>query len=173
MAGTDEGGAAGAAGTPGAPRWMRVALVVSLAANLLVAGVVVGAMLHGPDGGPRGAIGDIGLGPFTGAFAPEDRRAMRDDFLARAADFRAMRDREHADFAAVLAALRAEPFDRAALEAALGSLRDRLAQRMDLGRDIMLDRLSAMTPAARAAFADRLEEMLRHPRHGGPGGDGD
>jgi|GEM_PF-135646 len=151
-----------------APLWMRLALVASLAANLLVAGVVVGAMLDGHGGGPRGVIGDIGLGPFTGAFAPEDRKAMREAFMARAPDLRAMRDQERQDFRAVLDALRAEPYDPAAMRAALQRLSDRLGARMDLGRDILLERLDAMPPAARAAFADRLEAALERPRRGGP-----
>ena len=61
-------------------RWIVPALVVSLAINLLVAGIVIGALVSGGgkhrgghDGGPaRGFIGE----PFLRALPQEDRRAL-------------------------------------------------------------------------------------------------
>jgi Heavy-metal resistance len=57
---------------PRAPgRWMRVALVLSLAVNLLVAGMAVGVALRG--GPPETAVRDLGFGPFAAALSPADR----------------------------------------------------------------------------------------------------
>ena len=42
----------------------------------------------------------------------------------------------------------------------------RMQERLVLGQDLLLERLAAMSPEARAEFADRLERRLRR----GPGG---
>ena len=62
--------------SPGAPRWMRVLLVLSLALNLLVAGLLIGDALTGggPGRGPRPA--EMALGPVAQALDPADRRAI-------------------------------------------------------------------------------------------------
>lgn len=146
---------------------LRVALAISVALNLLIVGLVAGAVLR--DGGPRGRMmGDLGFGPFTEALSGADRDALRQAFLARMPDMRDMRRQMRADFAALLDALRAEPFDAAALRAAMEAQSARMGERLQVGQDLLLERLAAMTPEARAAFADRLEARLRH----GPGGRG-
>jgi hypothetical protein len=45
----------------------------------------------------------------------------------------------------------------------------RMAARLETGQALMRDFLTAMSPEARLAFADRLEDRLSH----GGGGDGD
>lgn len=147
------------------PRWMRYALVVSLAANLLVLGVVAGAVIRHDRDGPRGMIADVGFGPYTEALSREDRKALRDAFIARAPDFRAMRAEAQADMATLIAALRAADWDEAAVKTTLAKQRDRTVSRISLGQDLLLERLSAMTPDARRALADRLDGMMRR----GPG----
>jgi len=144
----------------GGGRGLRIALGVSVALNLLVAGLVVGAVLR--DGGPRDRmLRDLDFGPFTEALTREDRDALRRDFVARSGGFRDMRAEMRADFNALLAALRAEPFDIDAARAVLEGQQTRLQSRLVLGQDLLLERLAAMSPEARAAFADRLEQGLR------------
>ncbi|OYX42260.1 MAG: hypothetical protein B7Z02_12600 [Rhodobacterales bacterium 32-67-9] len=99
----------------------------------------------------------MGFGPFTEALTREDRAALRDAFIAAAPDFRDRRREAEADFARLVTSLRAEPWDRAATEAVLAEQGTRTAERLDLGRRLLLERLSAMTPEARAALADRIE----------------
>lgn len=152
----------------GGGRGLRIALGISVALNLLVAGLVAGAVLR--DGGPRERmLRDLEFGPFTEALSREDRDALRRDFVARSGGFRDMRSEMRSDFDALLGALRAEPFDIDAARAVLEGQQARMQSRLALGQELLLDRLAAMTPAARAAFADRLEDRLRH---GGRGGDG-
>jgi uncharacterized membrane protein len=148
------------------PRWMRIALAVSLALNLAVAGVVAGAILR--DGNPR-ARQDFGLGPLSDALTREDRRALREAFLDRHADLRGDRQAMRADFAGLIQVLRAEPFDPAALDTALQAIAARNADLLATGRALLADRLRAMSPQDRAAFADRLEHAVAHPRHEGRG----
>ncbi len=163
MAGQDGGGRAG--------RGVRIALAASVALNLLVAGVVAGAVLR--EGGPHGRMtGAVDFGPFTDALSREDRDALRAAFLDRMPQMRDMRREMLAEFGAVLGALRAEPFDPAALRGVMEAQSDRMGARLRIGQDLLLERLTHMTPGARAAFADRLEERLRHGPGGRDGGDG-
>ena len=147
---------------PAAPksgRKLRIALAVSVALNLLIIGLVAGAVLR--DGGPQGRmVRDLDFGPFTEALTPEDRDALRRDFIRQAPDLRDMRRQMRDDFRTVLAALRADPFDAEALRDVMANQGDRMAARLALGQDLILARIAAMTPAERAAFADRLERRL-------------
>ena len=152
----------------GSGRGLRIALGISVALNVLVAGLVAGAVLR--DGGPRERmLRDLEFGPFTEALSREDRDALRRDFVARSGGFRDMRAEMRSDFDALLGALRAEPFDIDAARAVLAGQQARMQARLELGQELLLERVAAMSPQARAEFADRLEERLRR---GGRGGDG-
>lgn len=154
-----------------AGKGVRIALGLSLAFNLLVVGLVAGAVLR--DGGPRDRmVRDLDFGPFTEALSPRDRDELRRAYVQRAPDLRGARQEMRTDLQAFLAALRAEPFDPAALAQVMENQQGRMARRIELGQDLLLERLAAMDPQARAEFADRLERRLR--RGGGPGdGPGD
>lgn len=141
-----------------APRWMKIVLALSLALNLAVAGLALGAFLK--DGPRRGMPRDLSFGPFTEAFSADDRRALREAFRERVPSFREERAAARADFAALVAALRADPVDPAALTAALEAIETRTTARMALGRSLIEARLLAMTPAERRAYADRLDRGL-------------
>lgn len=144
----------------GGSRGIRIALAISVALNLAVAGLAVGAWLK--EGPPRDRMArDLSFGPFSEALSQEDRRALRKAFLDRAPGFREARAAAREEFAALLAALRTSPFDPAALEAALEAVETRMASRLDLGRDLIAARLMQMSDAERSAFADRLEKGLR------------
>lgn len=149
--------------------WRKWLLVGSLTLNLAVLGVVGGAMLRGHSDGPRPmAVRDLGFGPFAEALSDEDRRALRKAFVQRAPDLRVARRAMREDMAAVLQALRAEPFAADALQAALRRGSSRAAERQDLGQALIFDHVAAMTPDARRAFAERLEKSLtrKRPRDG-------
>ena len=154
-------------------RGLRIALGVSVALNLLVAGVVAGAILR--EGGPRDRmVRDLDLGPFTEALSQEDRAALRRDFVARMPELGEARRAMRAEFRDLLVLLRADPFDPEAMREVLAGQRARMQERIDLGQELLLQRLSAMTPEARQAFADRLEDRLRRgSRDGGGYGGGE
>jgi uncharacterized membrane protein len=158
---------------PGAPRWMKILLALSLAANLAIAGIVGGALLHGARDRAAPEVRDIGFGPFTEALSPEDRRELRRAFMADGDNPREMRRQMRADFGRLLDILRTDPFDETALRTALDQFQLRSQERVDLGARLLQARINAMSPAERAAFADRLEQMLaRGPRRGDPPPDG-
>jgi uncharacterized membrane protein len=146
---------------PGAApaRWLKPALIVSVALNLAVAGLVLGAWLG--DRGHRGMPRELSFGPFSEAFSDQDRRALRKALMDRAGEFRSSREASRAEFEALLTTLRTEPFDPAAMQAALVAIETRNAERLQLGRSLIETRLVEMSAEERQAFADRLEQRLK------------
>ncbi len=151
-------------------RGLKIALAVSVAINLAVAGLIFGAMLHGGPGG-RGdmMVRDFGFGPFEDALQPQDRAALRETVRGRMGDIRAARQQMQRDGLAILGALRADPFDPAALTLALETQTQNIADRLTFGRDVMRDFVLGLTPEARTAFADRLEQRMGRGRDGKDG----
>ena len=144
-------------------RWLKPALIASVALNLAVAGLVLGAWLG--DGPRHGMPRDMSFGPFSEAFSDQDRRALRKGLMARAGEFSTSREAARAEFETLLSALRADPFDPAAMTSALAAIETRNAERLQLGRSLIETRLIEMSPEDRKAFADRLERgMKRRPK---------
>jgi uncharacterized membrane protein len=141
------------------PRWMKIALVISVALNLAVAGLVLGAWLG--DGPRKGMPRDMSFGPFSEALSDADRRALRKGLMDRMGEFRTSREAARAEFETLLATLRADPFDQGAMTTALTAIETRNAERLALGRNLIATRIAEMTPDERQAFADRLERGLR------------
>ena len=137
-------------------RW-KILLIASLSLNLLVVGLIAGAFLDRRDGPPAHAL--RGATPFIAALGPEDRRQL----------FRHLRNsRDVGDqkgrFRALIAALTSEPFDRDLVADLLGTQRARVADRSKRGEAALIDRLSDMSAEDRAAYAQRLERLVRRRR---------
>ncbi len=147
-------------------RGLRIALAVSLALNLAVLGVVGGAMVK--SGGKRpAAIHELGFGPFTDALTREQRGELRKSFAARGPGFRALRREMREDADVILATLRAEPFAPDEFAARLRQMSDRLSGRMRDSEQLLVGLVAAMSPADRAAFADRLQAGMEEGARGG------
>lgn len=146
----------------GSPRWMRLALVVSLAVNLGVAGLVGGTFFSHRGGPPEGRDGsDISIWALPQALSREDRRILRETMLAGRKDRRAA---AIADLGALSAALRADPYDAAAVQAVFDRQIARMSDGLRSAQTAMAGRFNAMTPAERAAIADRLDAAAANPR---------
>lgn len=143
---------------PAASRGVKIALAISVALNLAVAGLAAGAWLGG---GHRGLPRDMSFGPFSEALDDGDRKAIRRALLERMGEFRNSRAEARAEFQTLLDTLRADPFEPEAMKAALAAIETRNAERLELGRSLIETRLIEMSDADRRAFADRLEKGLR------------
>ncbi|MBZ9936119.1 periplasmic heavy metal sensor [Mesorhizobium sp. BR1-1-16] len=123
------------------------ALAVSLAVNFGLAGFLVARSVPHRDP-PALAERLAALGPR--ALPPELRSAvageLKPDTPALRAAFRAVRDARQA----VFAAMRAEPYDRSAVTAALATLRDRLDTVNTIGQTAILDALDTAPADLRA-----------------------
>ena len=142
------------------PGWMKLLLILSLTANLLVIGVIAGYELRGED--RRG--GDRAIGWIL-EMVPEERRDMAEAHFAEA---RAAMDAAGGERAAlmdaVLAAIRAEPYQPAAVQTAMAAYGDSRSQRWQVLRERMATLLARLTPDERATFADRFEERMNRWR---------
>lgn len=147
-------------------RGLKIALAVSVALNLAVAGLVAGAVLKS---GPMRdqMVRDLGFGPFAEALSDNDRKALRRAFVDRSPGLRDLRETLRRDMDVVLSALRAQPFDPAAFRAALAVQTERLTGQMQMGQQLLAERIDSMSEAERLAFADRLEDSMRRGPHGG------
>ncbi|MFV0490897.1 MAG: periplasmic heavy metal sensor [Pseudorhodobacter sp.] len=146
----------------GTGRFMRILLIISLAFNLAVVGLVAGVALKGWRDGPRAhSVRELGFGFFTSALEDDDRRALRQAFADRAPDLRAARRGMRQDLEALLTTIRAEPFSSEAFRGVLDRGAQRATERRALGEELIVNHLSGMDAEARAAFADRLEKGLK------------
>ncbi|MEZ5716326.1 MAG: periplasmic heavy metal sensor [Paracoccaceae bacterium] len=148
---------------PRTRRGVKIALFLSLALNLLVAGLVLGAVVHhrsDRDGRPPRL--DRGGGPMTAALSLSDRRAIGMALREAAHENRPTRADLQAEYRAVVTALKARPFDPQAVKTALEGQAQVLTRRAELGQALLLDRLQAMSDSERAAYAERLEEVLEN-----------
>lgn len=148
--------------------WLRILLFASLAVNLLVVGLAVGVMRHGPPSAKL-AHGDPFGGPYLRAMEKDDRREIYTS-LRKDGEGRRSRDDVRAEFNEVIAALRAVPYQAERAEAIiLGQFND-IQSRAQSGTDAMLARMRNMSDEARQAYADRLEEALKRGPHKGKDG---
>lgn len=142
-------------------RSTRILLVGSLAVNLLVAGLVVGAVVahwQGDDGPRRSDIGFAS--PYTKALSHADRRAIGKAIRKhhrKAGENRAVIARQYQE---VVTLLRAPSLDVPAVRGILAQQRQTAGSRHETAQLLWLDRLEQMTDAERGAYAERLQEIL-------------
>lgn len=160
--------------TPEAPKarlsaGLRALLVGSLTLNLLVAGLVVGAMVFdGPGKGPHAGKDrhperahderfDPALGPFARALETEHRQAVVERLRREGGSRDESRAQIASELGDMISILREEPFDAARFQAVLDQQNARFAERGALGRRIVTEQLESMSAAERQGFADKLE----------------
>jgi len=148
-------------------RWGRIVLVISLGFNLLIVGLVAGAMLGGPRDRDRNPLlRDIGFAPFVQALPRADKQAITAALKRDAGSFRENRAKLRHQFDAFLEALRADPLDAAHVAKLMSLQRSRIGERQHLGQTLLLERIEAMSVEDRRAYADALGKMLK--RRGKP-----
>ncbi len=148
-------------------RWLVPALLVSLAMNLLIVGIVVGFAISpkAPNsnrvgGNARSLIG----APFVQALPQEDRQALFKAIGAERGRLRENREALRARFEALLGALQADPFEPEAVSELLQEQRSVAIRRQRIGETLLIERLNEMSSAERAEYADRLAHALRRLR---------
>lgn len=162
-------------------RWRRVVLAVSLALNLAVAGMVLGAVLRQDDKGravrsndksPVVAQGehfdglrnrDMGFMPFIDAVDQEHRRDLAVEFMRSAGDRKEARERLRTYFEAVVETLRTEPFNEASFANLVSEHQRELAAQQEVGMQVLARHIAEMSDEERAAYAERLERILNRP----------
>ncbi len=150
-------------------RGIKIALGVSLAVNLVILGLIGGAIFGGgPDRAPRdrgNEVQTLGLGLMGRVLDREGRADVIERANANRAEMRGSRDALLLATRDFVAAVEAEEFDRAAAEAALAAQRQFVGDLQSFGHTALLDHIEMMTASERAEFASDLTRILRrHPR---------
>lgn len=147
-------------------RSVRILLILSLALNLIVIGLVGGAVLGHGGKDKRSHMSHNGPGsPIVRALSREDRRSMgrsireayRSQVKDRAAD--ALR------YQALVSALAADPYDPEAVKMARQALDEESRDRRQIAQDIWLKNVDAMGVDRRQDYADRMQEVLENQKH--------
>ncbi|MEP2534149.1 periplasmic heavy metal sensor [Shimia sp.] len=146
---------------PGMRRGVRILLIGSLALNLLVVGVVGGAVVgHMRDGDSRDRSDRFGS-PYVRALNVQDKRivgkAIRDAYRQAEID----REGSRRSYERVVGLLRAAPLDQNALTQEVAQQDIGGEQRRKVAQKIWLDRVFSMTDTERATYADDLEDVLK------------
>ena len=137
-------------------RWLVGGLVVSVVLNLLLVGFVVGRLASAPPGMPPDPT--AGFGRLL-RFLPEERReavspVLRGHMRDVMREARGLRS-EHE---AVYSALAAEPYDAAALSAALAALRATLNTTQEVAHRSLVEVAGTLTAAERRQLADAMRK---------------
>lgn len=143
----------------GAPRWMKILLVVSLGLNLLVVGAVAGfAIKGGPKwrGGPPG-----GVGALHRALSEEDRAVLKRRMIREFRAEQGGREAFRQEMAGLVALLRAETFDAGQAAERMARVRSMFEDRMGAAQGLLVAYWNEMGAEDRKAYADRLEEQLQ------------
>ena len=144
-------------------RWLMPLLFISLAINLLIMGVVAGALLQrgDRDGRADGPARSILGAPYIAVLEPEDRRALGREILQDRDRLRTNRENLKRRVESLLEELRKEDFDRVRISQLLAEQRNLAVSRQEVGEALLLDRIEAMNLEDRRAYADRLAKAMR------------
>ena len=168
-------------------KWLAVAFVVSLGANLFLGGLIAGRMFAGtpePATAPPAAIatqpdrpfpqgaGPQGAGPMGGplqrmyfALSPEHRPIFEQVMASHRRELAAANGAVREARLKIRDALLAEPFDRDAFLAATNGLIARSNEQQKAAVDAIIDAVTRLPPAARRELADAERPQ---PPQGGP-----
>lgn len=150
-----------------APRWMWIALVISVALNLLVVGVVAAAMFHFRS---RGWDREAGFANYVSSLPAERRTVMSELLEAQRTALRPLRRQSRAARAQVRGSLTNEPFDRTKLDEALNVARQARSA-LDQARGDWIARIAEQMSAEERRGFTNWRDRHRHGRwrhHGAP-----
>lgn len=146
-------------------RWLAVAFLVSLAANLFFAGLLIGgpALRDGPPPRERAAGADMLPSPrmFMDILGRDEGRRVLRELRSEVPDLRQKFRALHQRHQQVIKAMEADPYDEEALSAAFDNMR--LAQ-TDLTSSIqkpLTHILADLTPQQRKQFAEAFRKLRR------------
>ena len=149
-------------------RWLIGGLVLSVVVNLLLAGFVLGRL---SGFGPPPAFGPdptVGFFRMLGFLSDERRAAIVPDLRKQMGELMPTLRKVRGDQRAVFDALTADPFDPAALDAALAGLRANLTAAQVASHHSFVELAKQLTPAERKDLAGAMHRT--HMRGMGGGG---
>ncbi|MCK4862410.1 MAG: periplasmic heavy metal sensor [Rhodobacteraceae bacterium] len=140
----------------GTPRWIKVALIVSVAVNLGIAGVIGGAVLRAPEIHRNNLEAPEGVAMLARAMPAAHQRELREDLRDRRGDLQPDREELRSLRDRFVVALRAEPFDLDAVNAVFADQRVMLSNLTAAGHDSVIEQIEKMSLRDREMYIRRL-----------------
>ncbi len=149
-----------------AVRWLGIGLILSLAINAFIVGLIATKTVKQREvvrrAGPPALVDALGDSRrLLRALPKERRKELRKIVRTYRPKFKPHRDALSAGRDKLIAVLRVEPTDQAALTLALDAIQDARFAMRDTGRAMLTDVLAAMTVDERKQVADRLARSKR------------
>ena len=142
-------------------RWVKILLIASLAFNLVIVGLIVGATF-GDHRGNRGLKAPHGIRPYVSAMTEEQRKEFhkrtRHSLSGSLKTLKKFRNGQKAVFDAITAI----PYSEAALRAVLDQQRSDISAIMGQFQEELIISLAAMSDDERARYVARMKELRRN-----------
>lgn len=146
-------------------RRLKYALIASLALNLLIVGAVAGTMYgfkkHPPRFG-QGAREDFGLYGLTHKLPEDRRKELRKQLRQDRVTFRPLIDEIGAARREAAEKLAADPFDKAALEAAIANVADKERALRQAAVGVFVGHAEKLTPEERRTLSEWWRKRSEH-----------
>lgn len=143
-------------------RVLKLLLVVSLGANLVIGGLALGIWAFDK---PRRPPSPDAVAFLSFALPKEHRDALRQQLVSRRAELRANRAAINDLRGEMIEALQAAPFDIAIIEDILQRQRARFLTLGELAHSALLERIAMLSPEERAIYVESLQNQpRRRPR---------
>lgn len=141
---------------------VRILLIASLGLNLIVVGLIGGAILrHGDKGRPPHMSAEGPGSPIVRALAKDERREIGKSIRSAHRAHRPDRDVDKAGYNVLVVALAADPYDPDAVRRAREGLDSAHGDRRQIALGIWFNYVDAMSLEQRKDYAARLEEVLK------------
>lgn len=138
------------------PRWFKFVLIISLALNLGIAGILVGTALRAPETRRSHVESPEGVAMLARAMPHAHQRELRETLRTQRDDLRPDRQELQNLRQRFVAALRAEPFDIDAVSETFTAQRLVLDQLTASGHAAVIEQIEKMTPEERENYIRRL-----------------
>jgi uncharacterized membrane protein len=140
----------------GTPRWIKIALIVSVAGNLGIAGVIGGAALRAPEIQRNNLEAPEGVAMLARAMPAAHQRELREGLRGRRGDLQPDREELRSLRGRFVVAMRAEPFDIDAVNDVFADQRAMLSKLTAAGHDSVIEQIEKMSPQDREKYIRRL-----------------
>lgn len=162
MADTPSGGGEGR-------RWLRIALIASLAVNLLLLGAIGTRWIgherdHRHERGSEARRLPIGLNLYARAMDDEARAALEAAVAAQRDTFDTRRAGVRSQMEGLMTAIVADPFDPQQMAAALATQRAAMGDYIGHAHGLLVEQVSEMNADSRQNFAEGLRREIEKRR---------
>lgn len=147
---------------PRMKRWLRVVLVLSLALNLIIVGLVAGAAMRFGHKGPPPHVGEHPGSPILRALDHDDRREVGRSIRKTYRAYAATAESEQSFYLKLADVIEADPLQPDALRDASAALDMRMSERRVIAQKAWMEKVLGMSADDRRAYAERMREAAEN-----------